>query len=363
MITQLHAHLHVLAGFAIGLIVCWVLLPRLIWLSPRLGLVDQPNNRKVHQQLIPAIGGLGIGLALLVTTLCYPPLRDFFGRYTALAVTLPLLMLTGVLDDRLNLRASLRLLIQVSCALAVAHDGIRLTSLHGVFGLTELPLVAQYLLTVVILTGMANAFNLIDGVDGLAGSLALVNAVLLGSLAALLHQPQWLALLSPLAGALLAFLNVNWRPARLFMGDGGSVVLGFLMATIGIALLEGAYQHGSAYRPQAFSLITASCIMPVLDALRVFASRMAQGRSPFSADRNHVHHWLLKHRFAHSQITVRLVSVHCFGIALSVAASFFLSISATLLVQIGIVVAYTLLVQLSHAFLQSYRLVKKLEVS
>lgn len=350
-----------LTGFALGLGLCWLLLPLLIRLSPVVGLVDRPNSRKVHQQLIPAIGGLAIGLTLLVTTLVYWPLQALFSANGALALVLLLLLITGVLDDRLNLRATVRLLIQMGCALLVAHYGIRLTSLHGLFGITALPLMVQYGLTVLILTGMANAFNLIDGVDGLAGSLALINMVLLGTLAGLLGQPQWLLLLGPLTGALLAFLRFNWRPARLFMGDGGSVVLGFLTAALGMALLEGAYQHANPYAPQAVILITASCLIPIIDALRVFGSRILKGVSPFTPDRNHMHHWLLKHRFAHSQITLRLVGVHGLVMAISWLGSFFLSISSIFLLQVGLIIAYTVFIQLSHSFLKSYRLVKKLE--
>ncbi|UFH54873.1 glycosyltransferase family 4 protein [Spirosoma sp. KNUC1025] len=361
MNPDLHTTLRLLLGFAIGLGCCWALLPLLIRLSPVIGLVDRPNKRKVHYKLIPAIGGLTIGLALIVTSLMYAPLRALFGQYTALTLSLLLLMIVGVVDDRLNLWAFARLLLQLGCAFAVAHYGIRLTSLHGVFGITDLPLVFQYGLTILILTGMANAFNLIDGVDGLAGSLALVNTVLLGLLAWWLGQPQWLALLGPLAGALLAFLKFNWRPAQLFMGDGGSVVLGFLMASLGIALIEGSYHQAVTHASQAVILITASCMIPIIDALRVFGSRMLKGNSPFSADRNHMHHWLLKHRFIHSQITIRLVSVHVFVIALSLAASYLLSISTVFILQISLIVGYTALVQLSHSFLQSYRLVKRLE--
>ncbi|KAB7727697.1 undecaprenyl/decaprenyl-phosphate alpha-N-acetylglucosaminyl 1-phosphate transferase [Rudanella paleaurantiibacter] len=350
-----------LLGFVLGLGVCWALLPVLIRLSPRLGLVDRPNSRKVHQQLIPAIGGLTIGLALLAVSVLYTPMQVLAGQQPVLILASLVLMVTGVIDDRLNLPALVRLCIQLGCALAVTHYGIRLTSLHGLFGIQTLPLLVQYGLTMLILTGMANAFNLIDGIDGLAGSLALLNTLVLSGLAWFLHQPGWLALLCPLAGALLAFLKFNWRPARLFMGDGGSVVLGFLMVSIGMALMEGAYGQANAYAPQALCLITACCMLPVIDALRVFGSRMMRGNSPFAADRNHMHHWLLKHRFAHSEITLRLLSVHSLVVILSPVALYFLSISTVFIGQIGVTIGYTALIQLSHSFLQSYRLVKKLE--
>ncbi|MEZ0486668.1 glycosyltransferase family 4 protein [Fibrella aquatica] len=349
-----------LSGFAIALLLCWMLLPLLIRLSPAIGLVDRPNDRKVHQQAIPAIGGLTIGLAVFCTALIYAPLQILFRQHIPLALALLILLVTGVVDDRLNMRASVRLLIQVGCAVTVAHYGIRLTSLHGLLGINELPLAVQYGITVLILTGMANAFNLIDGIDGLAGSLAFINMTLFTVLALVLGQRTWLALLLPLMGALLAFLKYNWRPARLFMGDGGSVVLGFLIAVLGIVFVEEAYQSNSSYAPQVVVVVMASCMIPVLDALRVFSSRILKGDSPFLADKNHMHHWLLKHRLAHSQITVRITAIHIFLLIVSVTTSFGASISIVFFAQVLFVALYTGIMQLSYSFLQSYRLVKML---
>ncbi|MBO0949651.1 glycosyltransferase family 4 protein [Fibrella forsythiae] len=360
MLTNVQTTASLFYGIAIALLLCWMLLPLLIRLSPLIGLVDRPNDRKVHHQSIPAIGGLTIGLTVIGTAIIYAPLQALFWQHIPLAVALVILLATGVIDDRLNIRASLRLFIQVSCAVAVAHHGIRLTSLHGLFGINELSLVLQYGLTVLILTGMANAFNLIDGIDGLAGSLALINMVLFSTLAVFFGQRTWLALLLPVVGALLAFLKYNWRPARLFMGDGGSVVLGFLIAVLGIVFVERAYQDRSAYVPQVVALVMASCMIPVLDALRVFANRISKGQSPFLADKNHMHHWLLKHRLAHSQITVRMAGIHVTLLLLSLVISVFFSISLVVIVQVGVVFAYTGMMQLSHSFLTSYRLVKLL---
>ncbi|GAB2557162.1 glycosyltransferase family 4 protein [Spirosoma aerophilum] len=364
MNQDLYTLASLLFGFAVAFLSCFLLLPLLIRLSPALGLVDKPNSRKVHHQLIPAIGGLTMALALVATTLVYPPLQVLFRQYTTLTLALLVLSVTGVVDDRLNMPALVRLLIQVGCAFAVAQHGIRLSSLHGVFGITDIPLFFQYGLTVLILTGMANAFNLIDGIDGLAGSLALVNCLLLSFLLVFIWQEQWLCLLLPLTGALLAFLKFNWRPARLFMGDGGSVALGFLIAAVGIVLVEQTYQQSlfRPYAPQIVVLVMASCMIPIMDALRVFGTRISKGASPFSADKNHMHHWLLKHRFAHSQITLRIAGAHVCLIGLSLGASLIWSISTILFLQAAFIVAYTAMVQLSYSFLKSYRLIKKMEV-
>jgi UDP-GlcNAc:undecaprenyl-phosphate GlcNAc-1-phosphate transferase len=198
MINYLYAAATLVYGFIVSFFLCWLLVPLLIRLSPLLGLGDRPNNRKVHRQLIPAIGGLTIVLAVSATALVYTPLQALLRQYAPFSTVLLVLSVTGVVDDRLNIPAPLRLLIQLGCAFVVAHCGIRLSSLHGVFGITELPLIVQYGLTVMILTGMANAFNLIDGIDGLAGSLALANCGLFSVLAVVVGRQEWLTLLLPL---------------------------------------------------------------------------------------------------------------------------------------------------------------------
>ncbi|ADB39155.1 glycosyltransferase family 4 protein [Spirosoma linguale] len=361
MIQDLLTTNSLILGFLIALVSCWVLLPFLIKLSPKIGLVDKPNFRKVHQKLIPAIGGLTIALAVTFTALVYAPLRHLLTANLPLTIALATLTITGVLDDRLNLPAILRLGIQLGCAYLIAKYGIRLTSLHGVFGITELSVFFQYAITMFVLTVMANAFNLIDGVDGLAGSLAFGNSVVFSVLAIVVGQQEWLALLLPVAGALLAFLRYNWRPAKLFMGDGGSVVLGFLTAALGIIFIEGSYKQTADYGSYAIILTTASCMIPLIDALRVAINRMRKGKSPFAADKNHMHHWFLKHRFVHSEITLRIVKMHAGLTAMSILASFIFSVTTIIFLQIFAVIIYTWLIQFSHAFLKNVRLVKALE--
>ena len=209
-----------------------VLFPLLIKLSPKLGLVDQPDHRKLHLKPIPAIGGFVIVLSLLTVMPFSTPMRDFILSHAATSAAILAMMLIGLFDDRLNLSVKLRLGVQILCAIAIAFDGERITSLHGLLGITQLPLVIQYFLTVFIVTGVTNAFNLIDGIDGLAGSIAIVNIGVLMVMSILVRGFDWLFLLVPFFGALIVFLRYNWRPAKIFMGDSGSLVFGFIVFVV-----------------------------------------------------------------------------------------------------------------------------------
>lgn len=146
---------------------------------------------------IPAIGSMVIVISVMITAFLVPSLHTLIGDNMAFAVCLVVLMITGVVDDRLNISAALRFFIKIACAVYVASNGIRLTSLHGILGIYDVPVVVQYILTVIVITGVTNAFNLIDGIDGLAGSFSVINLAILSIIAVITGQQEWLALFAP----------------------------------------------------------------------------------------------------------------------------------------------------------------------
>ncbi|HNP22888.1 MAG TPA: MraY family glycosyltransferase [Panacibacter sp.] len=345
----------------VTIIIVMLLLPLLIKLSPALKLVDIPNERKVHKTPIPAIGGMVIVVSVIITYFIVPSLHTLLTNSMAFAICLVLLMITGVVDDRLNISAALRFLIQIGCAVFVAANGIRLTSLHGILGLYEIPVAVQYMLTVTVITGVTNAFNLIDGIDGLAGSFSVINLTVLSIIAVLTGQEQWLALFLPLVAALLVFLKYNWRPAKVFMGDGGSLFFGFFTVTSGIMLIEKSFATNNSFSTTFMLVISAACIIPVVDTVRVFYQRMQKGRSPFSADKNHLHHWLIKHYMVHSQATRKLLRMQIMLIVLSIGASFFMNITVVIVSQALFVLLYTKLLKFNNLFFRWYRYIKTVE--
>jgi UDP-GlcNAc:undecaprenyl-phosphate/decaprenyl-phosphate GlcNAc-1-phosphate transferase len=288
-------------GAAISLLLTFALIPALRSLALRIKLVDLPNHRKVHESPVPVTGGISIFLSTTTVLWVLLPSLVAPSVYSYLFLASFLLLIMGVLDDRFDLNALLKLSIQLLLAHGVYQQGIRMETLHGFIGMHEIPQSFQYLLTILAISGFMNAFNLMDGIDGLAAGIALSGFALLATLAAINNQPAILLISTTLLGSLGAFIRFNLsKNKKIFMGDAGSLILGFLLAVLGIQLLQTA--NGNQYDGlTAFSVI-AITLLPVLDALRVFLQRAMDGKSLVHGDKTHLHHLVLglglKHRYA-----------------------------------------------------------------
>ncbi|HXG28753.1 MAG TPA: MraY family glycosyltransferase [Nevskiales bacterium] len=276
------------AGVALGIVL--VLVPLLRPLALRVGLVDTPDERKRHDGAIPLVGGMavfgGYMLALLIMG------QKELWRVAEFWVWLGLLVLS-LWDDIRHIKVGIRVLLQVLLIiLLTAYSGMQLEQLGHLLG--DRPLLLGNLalpVTILGLIGIKNGINLIDGLDGLAGTQVLVVLFWFMVLAFDSHVTLLLMLCAPLAGAVLGFLVYNLRlpgrPARIFLGDHGSVFLGFTLGWFAVI--------GSQWQVPAFTPIEAVWVLglPVLDTIRVMAARMARGLSPFSPGRDHLHHLLL----------------------------------------------------------------------
>lgn len=349
------------ATAAITVIIARVLFPLFIRWSPALRLVDAPNDRKLHRKPIPAIGGLVIGLSVILTTIISPVMLNIVTEYSPLIIAMLVLLVIGVLDDRLNISPYLRLAIQFGCAVLVAYNDIRLYSLHGLLGIYILPVWAQYSLTILIMVGVTNAFNLIDGIDGLAGSMALFNVLALSIMSSMVGLTGWNYILFSFSAALLVFLKYNAKQARIFMGDGGSLVFGFFLAAMGILLIRKAEAGFASYGPWFIISLTGMCMIAVVDTLRVFYSRIRKGRSPFSADKSHLHHWLIRNHLPHLQATRMIITLHVLMVLFSIGALYLMPISWVLVLQVIAVVAFTSIIQINTNFHRWYRFIKRSE--
>jgi UDP-GlcNAc:undecaprenyl-phosphate GlcNAc-1-phosphate transferase len=334
--------LFTLLSLPITLAIALVLVPIFTHYAPILGLLDKPNSRKVHNKPIPVIGGLAIGSSLLISLIINPQFIYNAKPYIVLLSAAYLLMVVGIFDDKLNLKASHRLIIQLISAFAVAASGIRLTSLYGIFGVNELTPYISYSLTILLIAGVVNAFNLIDGIDGLAGLLALVGFSVLSYLAFINQKMIVLIILLSLIGAIIGFLVYNLNAKKkIFLGDGGSLLLGFLMVTAGIHLLESNPQNFLTNGSQ-IAIVFGVFLIPVLDSLRVYYSRMKRGFSPFEADKTHLHHLFLHFNISHKKTSTIIagasivflfllgIVVKFYGLnaAIIVVSALFLAISA-----------------------------------
>lgn len=310
---------------ASGLLACllvYVMVPYLRRLATHLNWLDVPNvQRKVHAESIPLVGGAAMALAILG---CVILNAGGGGSVTALTATLLLgatvLLVTGLVDDKLDLSPLVKLFAQAGCAYFLYLRGLRFDAVFDVVNMGGLPDAVRQVISVLFVVGVVNAYNLIDGIDGLAGSLFAVAFAWFGAAAFYLGAYD-IALLSALVlGASVAFLRYNTsRSQKIFMGDGGSLFLGYLLAGCTIGLLE----RGATETSAAVWLVGTCAVLalPVLDELRVFAERMAAGRSPLYADRTHVHHILLQIDSAHRSVRNWILRIVFLTFLLALAAS------------------------------------------
>jgi UDP-GlcNAc:undecaprenyl-phosphate GlcNAc-1-phosphate transferase len=315
-----------------GVIGALLFFPLVIRLAPKLGLVDQPNaERKIHTHSTPLIGGVVIVATLLVALAFNQSVSLALVKHYQIFAPALLIFSIATWDDRVNLSPKIRLVAQLVLAFFIAYSGIRIESLSGLFGVYELPFIIQYVLTIIVITGVVNAFNLIDGVNGLAGSLALINSVVLAPLCWLVGLPELALVLLLVAGVLVVFLKFNSNPAKVFMGDGGSMMLGFMFAVIAVKMLQMA--SVSNLPTGTISLIVLTLfLVPVIDAVRVFLHRFSKGESVLNPDKSHLHHLVLTLNASHGQVVKFIATMHLFLLVATPFSAAYFGLTATVIV-------------------------------
>jgi len=287
-------------AFVLATIISMLVIPVIIRYSRKFNMVDKPDARKMHKVPIPTMGGVGIFIGFIASTAIWTILRfndsSMVWMVVSIVAGLVVLFTMGMLDDKLDLSAKIKFLVQFVVAIGIAFVGLRINSLEGLFGIHELPGWLQYAFTVFLVVGLTNAFNLIDGIDGLAGGLAFINSLVLGTILILNSNLYFSVLAFGFAGALLGFLRYNFNPAKIFMGDTGSLVIGFMMAVLGIAVImtESNKQVDANSLAGMTIIVFGTMLVPVYDTLRVFLTRILSGKSPFKADKTHVHHIIIE---------------------------------------------------------------------
>lgn len=269
-----------------------VLIPPLTYVYQKLGIVDLPSARKVHTKPIPRVGGIAIVIATIIPIIGWMQLdAPMIGVLAGITI----LFVLGVLDDAKNLSYKIKFLFQIiSISLIFVYGFIDMQSSHFVVKelLPSLLLLGAYFLFIL---GVTNAINLSDGLDGLAGGEALLSFSIIGLLAYESNNISIILIVLAIVGAVFGFLRFNTYPAKIFMGDTGSLFLGFILGLLSVAL---TYRADNAYAKVLPLLLVG---LPVLDTLMVMIIRLYNGKSPFNADRNHLHHRLLDHGFEHYQ--------------------------------------------------------------
>jgi UDP-GlcNAc:undecaprenyl-phosphate/decaprenyl-phosphate GlcNAc-1-phosphate transferase len=301
-------------------IIAFLIFPVIIKYSIQQNLVDFPGRRKIHVKETPSLGGIGIFAGFLVAVFVWLNIEDWSGLKYRLSA-LGLVFFLGVRDDLVPLKAIYKLVGQIIAALIIIHFAdIRLHSLYGLFGFYGgFPLWLSYSISVFTLIIIINSFNLIDGLDGLAGTLACISLLFFGVWFYYTGYPLFAMLAFAMLGGIIAFLIFNWEPADIFMGDTGAMLIGLLLGTMAIFFIDRNF-HLAADDPLKFagSVTAGICIIiiPLIDTARIIILRLTKRKSPFSPDKSHIHHALMRMGLGHSKSVIILGVTHLSFIAI-----------------------------------------------
>ena len=318
----------ILFGFLTALVVVLFTMPSLIKVARLKHLVDEPGDaRKLHRRSVPTIGGIIIFAAIIfsfalwfpgsgqlkVPDLGYKALYGAMGLYYKQfkfnIAAMVLLFFIGVKDDIIGFSPVKKLVGHIVVGyILVMMAGIRITSMHGTFGIYELDPRISIAFSFFVYIVLVNAMNLIDGVDGLAAGIGTICAFAFGCWFYLAGDVPLALLSAVLAGALIGFLVFNYHPARVFMGDSGSLIIGAILSVLAMNLVDHDIARLPAWLARVPTPLFTMAVLayPLVDTLRVFVSRAVRGVSPFAADKNHIHHRLMAHGLGHRGTTATL---------------------------------------------------------
>ncbi|MFH1321724.1 MAG: MraY family glycosyltransferase [Bacteroidota bacterium] len=318
----------ILAAFITAFFVVLLSTPALIKVAELKRLYDEPGDkRKLHNINIPSVGGIIIFAATLFSYALWFPSENFEGKvmisadFKYIVATILILFFIGVKDDIIGTAPVKKLFghILVGLILVLMAD-VRLTSMYGIFGIREIPEWASIFLSLFTYIVIVNAFNLIDGIDGLAGGVGFIVCVAFGIWFYLAGDQTLACLAFTLGGSLLAFLIFNFHPAKIFMGDSGALTIGLIISILTMKVIEFPFndlpETLKGLSKPVFAI--AVLIYPLFDTLRIFINRTVRGHSPFIPDNKHIHHRLLKIGFSQRKIALTLYIVNIFIILLSV---------------------------------------------
>lgn len=328
---------NILLSAFLAFVVTFFAIPVIIQVAKEKKLFDEPDERKVHKTVIPTLGGLGIFAGFIIAALLGAP-HDASNDIQYFAAASVVIFFLGIKDDILVISATKKFIGQVAAAFIIIKFGhIQLNNMYGLFGIHEIPAFAGSVLTMFTIVVITNSFNLIDGVDGLAGSLGLLTTLVFGGYFYYIGELSYAVMAFAMAGSTIGFLIYNFSPAKIFMGDTGSLLLGLINSILVIKFINISQTSAVAMHLDASPVIGFAILMiPLFDTLRIFTYRILDRRSPFSPDRNHIHHLLLDLGNSHKQVTFICVIAN-FGFIL--LAFFLRNLDLNLLLVILLTVA------------------------
>jgi UDP-N-acetylmuramyl pentapeptide phosphotransferase/UDP-N-acetylglucosamine-1-phosphate transferase len=303
---------HIIFSLIVSGVIVYVTVPLLRSVAFKLDLYDKPDEeRKLHTEYIPTLGGIALFLAFFVGF----SVSGFAGQmqgYSYFAAAMLMLFFTGMKDDLVGLSPFKKLMVEVAVGLMLIFgSGIYISNFYGVLGIGELPFAVSLVVTLFTMIVVVNAYNLIDGVDGLAGGIGVIASIFFG-IGFLIAGEYTMAMLSAVVVAsLVGFLIHNFHPASIFMGDTGSLIIGFLLAVQAIQFVElnNIPVFVDVFGPISSVMPLAILMIPLYDTLRVFILRVKRGDSPFEPGRDHIHHILIEMGMGHRKTSLTLYAM------------------------------------------------------
>lgn len=322
-------------------------MPSLIMVAKRKHLVDEPSeSRKLHHRSVPTVGGVMLFAATICSALVSFAFSDAFGWTSVrwlgvLGASIPVFFM-GLKDDIMGMAAVKKLMVHLAVGgFLVFGLGLRIDNFDGIFGLYELPVSVSSVFSLFVYVVIVNAINLIDGIDGLVGGYGLVAMSAFGMWAHWTGDVTSSIVAAAMVGGLAGFLVFNLNPAKIFMGDSGSLLLGYMCYVMAVSVVQtpDANTLSGVVRP-----IAAMCFLayPLVDTLRVFTIRVLLGRSPFSPDRRHIHHLLMNLGWGHRLSSSALWMYTLLFVVLALQPNAFwagLSVTEQFLVLLGLAFA------------------------
>ena len=336
-----HSYLIGLVSFALGLLG----MPIIIRVAKAKGFVVRPNKRMSHTGEVPNVGGLNICFSFMLTYMLFE--FNQMSQSQFFLIGLFAIMSVGFIDDVLVLTPMAKLFGETLAGLAlIGFADLRITHLHGLFGITEIGIIPSYLISLLILIAIINAVNLIVGIDGLASGLGILYCLFFATYFGLVGDKSWSILGICMIGALAVFFiyNVFGHREKIFMGDSGSLLLGYLLTAFVFHFCEiNAYHEVPEALHMNAAPAVAICVLtvPIFDTIRVSLTRLKQHRSPFQPDKNHIHHLLLRTGLNHIQTTCVLLTASVVFIGLAILGRNW-NMWALLIADFGLATALTM---------------------
>ncbi|QYA24385.1 undecaprenyl/decaprenyl-phosphate alpha-N-acetylglucosaminyl 1-phosphate transferase [Gramella sp. MT6] len=333
--------------FGIAFCATWYFIPKVLWVSKEKNLMKTVNERSSHSLETPNFGGVAFFIVLvLIISMLQSVKTTFTGNHLIVAATL--LFMVGLKDDLVISTARVKLFGQLSAAFfLVFSPELQLTSLHGFLGFYEIPDTLGYFISAFIVVAVINAFNLIDGIDGLASMAGIVITLAFALAFYQSGNPYFVLISICVAGILFAYLRFNFSRGKnkIFMGDSGSLIIGLVIACLTLKIIALPFDSKVTYLNNARLVYLASVLfLPLFDTVRVMILRILDGRSPFEADRNHIHHILLDLGLSHFKASFSLAILNVLVITSFIILSQYLKhnllILAMLLIAILIVALF-----------------------